>query len=192
MYKLINNCVIIANCVCNNIPILISDTLINDRDRVPNITYSQINSCFRAIATKAAFEVIREAVGVGETQGETVIIATVHGDIHDIGKNIVKVLLENYGYRVLDLGKDVPVETIVSAAKESGAKVVGLSALMTTTVGAMEATIKALQGDSDTSACQIVVGGAVLTQEYADHIGASHYAPNAVSAVNYVNSVFGK
>ena len=145
-----------------------------------------------ADAAKAAFEVIREAVGVGETQGETVIIATVHGDIHDIGKNIVKVLLENYGYRVLDLGKDVPVETIVSAAKESGAKVVGLSALMTTTVGAMEATIKALQGDSDTSSCQIVVGGAVLTQEYADHIGASHYAPNAVSAVNYVNSVFGK
>ena len=145
-----------------------------------------------ADAAKAAFEVIREAVGVGETQGETVIIATVHGDIHDIGKNIVKVLLENYGYRVLDLGKDVPVEAIVNAAKESGAKVVGLSALMTTTVGAMEATIKALQGDNATSACQIVVGGAVLTQEYADQIGASHYAPNAVSAVNYVNNVFGK
>ena len=145
-----------------------------------------------ADAAKAAFEVIREAVGVGETQGETVIIATVHGDIHDIGKNIVKVLLENYGYRVLDLGKDVPVEAIVNAAKESGAKVVGLSALMTTTVGAMEATIKALQGDSATSACQIVVGGAVLTQEYADQIGASYYAPNAVSAVNYVNNVFGK
>ena len=100
--------------------------------------------------------------------------------------------MENYGYRVLDLGKDVPVEAIVNAAKESGAKVVGLSALMTTTVGAMEATIKALQGDSATSACQIVVGGAVLTQEYSDQIGASHYAPNAVSAVNYVNSVFGK
>ena len=145
-----------------------------------------------ADAAKAAFEVIREAVGVGETQGETVIIATVHGDIHDIGKNIVKVLLENYGYRVLDLGKDVPVEAIVNAAKESGAKVVGLSALMTTTVGAMEETIRALQGDAATSACQIVVGGAVLTQEYADQIGASHYAPNAVSAVNYVNSIFGK
>ena len=145
-----------------------------------------------ADAAKAAFEVIREAVGVSETQGETVIIATVHGDIHDIGKNIVKVLLENYGYRVLDLGKDVPVETIVAAAQESGAKVVGLSALMTTTVGAMETTIKALQANPATSGCQIVVGGAVLTQEYADTIGASHYAPNAVSAVNYVNSVFGK
>ena len=142
-----------------------------------------------ADAAKAAFEVIREAVGVGETQGETVIIATVRGDIHDIGKNIVKVLLENYGYRVLDLGKDVPVETIVEAVKENDAKVVGLSALMTTTVGAMEETITALNAAGD---CQIVVGGAVLTQEYADEIGANHYAPNAVSAVNYVNSVFGK
>ena len=142
-----------------------------------------------ADAAKAAFEVIREAVGVGETQGETVIIATVHGDIHDIGKNIVKVLLENYGYKVVDLGKDVPVETIVKATQETKAKVVGLSALMTTTVGAMEETIKALHA---VSSCQIVVGGAVLTQEYADSIGASHYAPNAVSAVNYVNSVFGK
>ena len=142
-----------------------------------------------ADAAKAAFEVIREAVGVGETQGETVIIATVHGDIHDIGKNIVKVLLENYGYKVLDLGKDVPVEAIVKVAQETKAKVVGLSALMTTTVGAMEETIKALNAVGD---CQIVVGGAVLTQEYADAIGANHYAPNAVSAVNYVNSIFGK
>ena len=142
-----------------------------------------------ADAAKAAFEVIREAVGVGETQGETVVIATVHGDIHDIGKNIVKVLLENYGYRVLDLGKDVPVETVVDAAKDSNAKVVGLSALMTTTVGAMEETINALHKECD---CQIVVGGAVLTQEYADTIGAEHYAANAVSAVNYVNEIFGK
>ena len=142
-----------------------------------------------ADAAKAAFEVIREAVGVGETQGETVIIATVHGDIHDIGKNIVKVLLENYGYRVLDLGKDVPVEAVVEAAKKTNAKVVGLSALMTTTVGAMEETIAALHDECD---CQIVVGGAVLTQEYADTIGAEHYAPNAVSAVNYVNEILGK
>ena len=140
-------------------------------------------------AAKAAFEVIREAVGVGETQGETVIIATVHGDIHDIGKNIVKVLLENYGYRVLDLGKDVPVEAVVEAAKKTDAKVVGLSALMTTTVGAMEETIAALHNECN---CQVVVGGAVLTQEYADTIGAEHYAPNAVSAVNYVNEILGK
>ena len=142
-----------------------------------------------ADAAKAAFEVIREAVGVGETQGETVIIATVHGDIHDIGKNIVKVLLENYGYRVLDLGKDVPVEAVVEAAKKTDTKVVGLSALMTTTVGAMEETIAALHNECN---CQVVVGGAVLTQEYADTIGAEHYAPNAVSAVNYVNEILGK
>lgn len=142
-----------------------------------------------ADAAKAAFEVIREAVGVAETQSDTVVIATVHGDIHDIGKNIVKVLLENYGYKVLDLGKDVPVADIVKTVQESGAKVVGLSALMTTTVSAMEATINALREVSD---CKIVVGGAVLTEEYAQSIGAEHYAPNAVSAVTYVNEVFGK
>lgn len=142
-----------------------------------------------ADAAKAAFEVIREAVGVAETQSDTVVIATVHGDIHDIGKNIVKVLLENYGYKVLDLGKDVPVADIVKTVQECGAKVVGLSALMTTTVSAMEATINALREVSD---CKIVVGGAVLTEEYAQSIGAEHYAPNAVSAVTYVNEVFGK
>ena len=142
-----------------------------------------------ADAAKAAFEVIREAVRVAETQSDTVVIATVHGDIHDIGKNIVKVLLENYGYKVLDLGKDVPVADIVKTVQESGAKVVGLSALMTTTVSAMEATINALREVSD---CKIVVGGAVLTEEYAQSIGAEHYAPNAVSAVTYVNEVFGK
>ena len=142
-----------------------------------------------ADAAKVAFEVIREAVGVAETQSDTVVIATVHGDIHDIGKNIVKVLLENYGYKVLDLGKDVPVADIVKTVQESGAKVVGLSALMTTTVSAMEATINALREVSD---CKIVVGGAVLTEEYAQSIGAEHYAPNAVSAVTYVNEVFGK
>lgn len=142
-----------------------------------------------ADAAKAAFEVIREAVGVGETQGEVVVIATVHGDIHDIGKNIVKVLLENYGYKVLDLGKDVPVEDIVCATIKNNAKIVGLSALMTTTVGAMEETIQALRKVCD---CKIVVGGAVLTEEYSKNIGAEHYAPNAVSAVNYINKIFGR
>lgn len=142
-----------------------------------------------ADAAKAAFEVIREAVGTGDARGETVIIATVHGDIHDIGKNIVKVLLENYGYRVIDLGKDVPVDKVVETAKETGARIVGLSALMTTTVGAMEETIRALRRETG---CSVVVGGAVLTQEYADSIGAEHYAPNAVSAVNYVNEFFGR
>ena len=140
-----------------------------------------------ADAAKAAFDVIRDSVGgSGEANGEKVIIATVHGDIHDIGKNIVKVLMENYGYRVIDLGKDVPVETVVAAAKEHGAKVVGLSALMTTTVAAMEETIIALRKEVD---CKVVVGGAVLTEEYARSIGADHYAANAVSAVNYVNEI---
>lgn len=142
-----------------------------------------------ADAAKAAFEVIREAVGTGDARGETVIIATVRGDIHDIGKNIVKVLLENYGYRVIDLGKDVPAGKVVAAAKETGAKIVGLSALMTTTVAAMEETIAALHKETE---CSVVVGGAVLTAEYAAGIGAEHYAPNAVSAVNYVNGFFGR
>lgn len=141
-----------------------------------------------ADAAKAAFEVIREAVGVSETQGEAVVIATVHGDIHDIGKNIVKVLLENYGYQVLDLGKDVPADVIVKAVIDNQVKVVGLSALMTTTVGAMEETIKKLRAVSN---CKIIVGGAVLTEEYSKVIGAEHYAPNAVSAVNYVNDILG-
>ena len=122
-------------------------------------------------------------------KGAAVVIATVKGDIHDIGKNIVKVLLENYGYNVIDLGKDVAVEAIVKAVLEHKAHVVGLSALMTTTVGAMAATIKALR---DVCNCRIVVGGAVLTQDYADSIGADHYAPNAVSAVGYVNEVVEK
>ncbi|MBQ7760158.1 MAG: dihydropteroate synthase, partial [Acidaminococcaceae bacterium] len=143
-----------------------------------------------ADAAKAAFDVIRDFVGgSGDANGEKVIIATVHGDIHDIGKNIVKVLMENYGYRVIDLGKDVPVEAVVTAAKEHGAKIVGLSALMTTTVAAMEETIRALRKEVD---CKVVVGGAVLTEEYAQSIGADCYAPSAVSAVNYVNEIFSK
>lgn len=142
-----------------------------------------------ADAAKAAFEIIRDAVGTGEALGEKIVIATVRGDIHDIGKNIVKVLLENYGYQVVDLGKDVSAENVVKAVKEHNAKLAGLSALMTTTVGAMEETIAALQKDTD---CKVVVGGAVLTKDYAAGIGADHYAPNAVSAVNYVNKLLGK
>lgn len=143
-----------------------------------------------ADAAKAAFDVIREAVGGNNgSSGETVIIATVHGDIHDIGKNIVKVLLENYGYKVVDLGKDVPVQKVVDAVLEHKAALVGLSALMTTTVSAMQDTIAALRR---VSRCKIMVGGAVLTEEYAASIGADMYAPNAVSAVNYANQVFEK
>lgn len=147
-----------------------------------------------ADAAKAAFDVIRDRMAEGGAveKGAAVIIATVKGDIHDIGKNIVKVLLENYGYNVIDLGKDVPVEAVVEAVAAHQAHIVGLSALMTTTVGAMEATIKALRDTCRDYDCKIVVGGAVLTQDYADSIGADHYAPNAVSAVAYVNGILEK
>lgn len=142
-----------------------------------------------AEAAKAAFNVIRDkmaAEGGSQSNGIKVVLATVKGDIHDIGKNIVKVLFENYGYQVIDLGKDVPPEKITEAAVKHNAAVVGLSALMTTTVGAMEETIKALRA---AGSFKIVCGGAVLTQDYADSIGADFYAPNAVSAVNYANSL---
>lgn len=142
-----------------------------------------------AEAAKAAFNVIRDkmaAEGGSRSNGVKVVLATVKGDIHDIGKNIVKVLFENYGYQVIDLGKDVPPEKIVEAAVKHNAAVVGLSALMTTTVGAMEETIKALR---KAGSFKIICGGAVLTQDYADSIGADFYVLNAVSAVNYANSL---
>ena len=110
-----------------------------------------------------------------------VVLATVKGDIHDIGKNIVRALLENYGFDVIDLGRDVPPEKIVDAARQSGAKLVGLSALMTTTVGAMAETIRRLK--SAGLACKTVVGGAVVTQEFADEIGADFYAKDAMRTV---------
>ena len=144
-----------------------------------------------ADAAKAGFEVIKAALpGKVDEAAAVIILATVKGDIHDIGKNIVKALLENYGYRVVDLGKDVPVETVVAAVQKYEAGLVGLSALMTTTVTAMEATIAALQKQKQP--CKILVGGAVLTEEYAAQIKADAYAPNAIAAVNYANSLFKK
>ena len=115
------------------------------------------------------------------------VIATVHGDIHDIGKNIVKLLLENYGFDVVDLGKDVPPETVAEAVVRLHAPLAGLSALMTTTVPAMEETIKLLREKAPW--CRTVVGGAVLTQEYADKIGADKYAKDAMETVRYAESV---
>lgn len=142
-----------------------------------------------ADAAKAGFEVIKAAFATtAATAGDVIVLATVRGDIHDIGKNIVKALLENYGYRVVDLGKDVPVETVVAAVQKYEARLVGLSALMTTTVTAMETTITALQKQK--LACKVLVGGAVLTAEYAEKIKADAYAPNAIAAVNYANSIF--
>ena len=124
-----------------------------------------------------------------QSLGDTIVLAVVKGDIHDIGKNIVKVLWENYGYHVVDLGKDVPAESVVEAVEKHQAKLVGLSALMTTTVSAMEDTIHALREKTNTN---ILVGGAVMTQEYADTIGADGYAPDAVAAVDYANKIFEK
>lgn len=142
-----------------------------------------------AEAAKSAFEVIKSFMADDEKNAEksTFVIATVHGDIHDIGKNIVKLLLENYGFKVIDLGKDVPPEKIVETVMETHAPLVGLSALMTTTVPAMEETIKQLKEKAPW--CKSVVGGAVLTQEYADKIGADKYAKDAMETVRYAEGV---
>ncbi len=143
-----------------------------------------------AEAAKNAFKSIKTHLSVsgGNSANKGIfVIATVKGDIHDIGKNIVKLLLENYGFNVIDLGKDVPPEKIVDTVTELHAPLVGLSALMTTTVPAMEDTIKQLNDKAPW--CKIVVGGAVLTQDYADKIGADKYAKDAMETVRYAESV---
>ena len=144
-----------------------------------------------AEAAKSAFDVIKETMvskGVSEEKKGRIILATVKGDIHDIGKNIVKVLLENYGYDVIDLGKDVDPEQIVETAKKEQIRLVGLSALMTTTVPAMEETIKRIHEEG--LDCKVLVGGAVLTQEYADMIHADKYAKDAMESVRYAEEMF--
>ena len=142
-----------------------------------------------AEAAKSSFEVIKAYMSNGEKTANKgiVVIATVHGDIHDIGKNIVKMLLENYGFNVVDLGKDVPPETVLGKVVETKAPLAVLSALMTTTVPAMEETIKLLKNDAPW--CKVVVGGAVLTQDYADKINADKYAKDAMEAVRYAEEV---
>ena len=142
-----------------------------------------------AEAAKSAFEVIKASMSGKEKAGTkgVIVIATVYGDIHDIGKNIVKLLLENYGFDVVDLGKDVPPEIIAKTAIKLRAPLVGLSALMTTTVPAMEETIKLLREKAPW--CKIVVGGAVLTKEYADKIGADKYAKDAMESVRYAEEI---
>lgn len=146
-----------------------------------------------AEAASGAFDIIKsflEKSGTAQEKKGKIIMATVKGDIHDIGKNIVKVLLDNYGYEVIDLGKDVAPELIVETAKAENIKLVGLSALMTTTVPSMEETIKQLRNAGlDT---KVVVGGAVLTQEYADMIGADKYAKDAMETVRYAEEFFAK
>lgn len=144
-----------------------------------------------AEAAKFAFEVLGKAMeqsGESQVKKGKIILATVKGDIHDIGKNIVKVLLENYSYHVIDLGKDVPPDRIVAEALRENVCLVGLSALMTTTVVSMEETI--LQLRKEKPDCKIMVGGAVLTQEYADMIGADHYSSDAMASVYYAQKIF--
>ena len=144
-----------------------------------------------ADAAKQAFSVLKEAMPAqieGEKDRPKVILATVKGDIHDIGKNIVKVLLENYSFDVLDLGKDVPPEDILKKAVDEDVKLVGLSALMTTTVASMEETIRLLRREKPD--CRVMVGGAVLNQEYADMIGADFYGKDAMQSVYYAQEIF--
>lgn len=145
-----------------------------------------------ATAAQAAFEVIKTAIAAsGRQEGGKgkIVIATVKGDVHDIGKNIVRVILENYGYDVLDLGRDVPPERIVEAVRRTGARLVGLSALMTTTVPNMQATIEALHAAN--LPCKVWVGGAVLTPGYAAQIGADFYARDAKASVDIARQVLG-
>ncbi len=144
-----------------------------------------------ADAAKASFEAIKATLSKqgknSESKGK-IVIATVKGDIHDIGKNIVKTLLENYGFDMLDLGKDVDPELILKTVQENQVKLVGLSALMTTTVVNMEATIKLLREHH--AGCKVMVGGAVLTQEYADMIGADFYSKDAMGSVRYASTLY--
>lgn len=144
-----------------------------------------------ADAAKIAFAVLKDRLaesGESQEKKEKVILATVKGDIHDIGKNIVKVLLENYSFEVIDLGKDVPPETVADQAVREDVRLVGLSALMTTTVVSMKDTIELLHKQKPE--CKIMVGGAVLNQEYADMIGADFYGKDAMQSVYYAQSIF--
>jgi len=139
-----------------------------------------------AEAAKAAFEEVKANLPAAANNGVCVVLATVKGDIHDIGKNIVKLLLENYGFAVSDLGRDVSPEKVVDEVVRQHAPIVGLSALMTTTVPAMEETIRVLRTAAPW--CKIVVGGAVLTAEYAATIGADKYAKDAMETVRYAET----
>lgn len=173
--------------VINNhiIPALdeVGDGFENNRIFLPQLLMS-------ADSAKAAFDVIKEKMilsGKQEKSGGRIVVATVHGDIHDIGKNIVKILLSNYGFEVIDMGKDVPEEEVLKTVIENDVKLVGLSALMTTTVPAMEKTIRLLHENTD---AKVFVGGAVLTRSYADMINADWYAKDAMESVRIAKTFF--
>ncbi len=164
--------------------------LVGDRYEKQEIFLPQLINA--ANAACQGFEVIKTRIaqkGAGSVSKGKIVMATVHGDIHDIGKNIVKVVLENYGYTVIDLGRDVPVETVVEAVLREDVKLVGLSALMTTTVVSMAETIAAIRKSGHD--CKIWVGGAVLTPEYAKEIGADFYAKDAKESVDIARKVLG-
>lgn len=179
----------------NDANIILDEILIPSLDNVGKkydsgeIFLPQLIQCAETV--KASLNVIKEKLLQENTNNISkgkIIVATVKGDIHDIGKNIVKIMLENYGYEVIDLGKDVPIEKVVQKSKELDIKLVGLSALMTTTVKSMEDTIKALR-DNDIDA-KVFVGGAVLTEEYAKNIGADYYSKDAKSAIEIAQMRF--
>ena len=175
---------------------IINGTLIPALDRIgKNFEKGKVflpQLILAAEVTQASFEVIKKKLAADNktpvSKGK-IVMATVKGDVHDIGKNIVKVILENYGYTVIDLGKDVDYMTVVNAAIEHKAKLVGLSALMTTTLVSMEKTIQLLRENKVD--CKVVVGGAVLTPEYAKQIGADYYAKDAMDTVAAAREVFG-
>lgn len=176
---------------------IINGTLIPALDRIgKNFEKGKVflpQLILAAEVTQASFEVIKKKLAADNktpvSKGK-IVMATVKGDVHDIGKNIVKVILENYGYTVIDLGKDVDYMTVVNAAIEHKAKLVGLSALMTTTLVSMEKTIQLLRENKVD--CKVVVGGAVLTPEYAKQIGADYYAKDAMDTVAAAREVFGE
>ena len=179
----------------NDANIILDEILIPSLDNVGKkydsgeIFLPQLIQCAETV--KASLNIIKEKLLQENTNNISkgkIIVATVKGDIHDIGKNIVKIMLENYGYEVIDLGKDVPIEKVVQKSKELDIKLVGLSALMTTTVKSMEDTIKAIR-DNNIDA-KVFVGGAVLTEEYAKNIGADYYSKDAKSAIEIAQMRF--
>lgn len=175
---------------------VINEYLIPALDKVGELYEKQVIFLPQLInaanAASAAFELIKEKIakkGEGGVSKGKIVVCTVKGDIHDIGKNIVKVILENYGYKMIDLGRDVDIERVADTVKREKVKLVGLSALMTTSLPAMKATIEAVKAvDKD---CKVWVGGAVLTKEYADEMGADFYAPDARSSVDIAKAVLG-
>ena len=175
---------------------IINKTLIPILDRAGKkfekgvIFIPQLMLC--ASTAQAAFEVIKEklvASGEEKSSRGTIVIATVEGDIHDIGKNIVKVILENYGYDIIDLGKDVPPQVVADAVVENDVKLLGLSALMTTTLPAMVKSIELVKAAAPD--CRIMVGGAVLTEDYAMQIGADYYVKDAKASADVAKEILG-